>query len=103
MGWRRSKARSPSATIAWRQKARIAGRVTSVEVQPWRGAQVLSCTLADRTGSMTLVFTRRDVPGVETGAQLVAEGTVGEHDGRLAMLNPLHEVLKRTPLDPIRG
>ena len=52
---------------------------------------------------MTLVFTRRDVPGVETGAQLVAEGTVGEHEGRLAMLNPLHEVLKRAPFDPIRG
>ncbi len=93
----------PIGDIEWRQKARIAGRVTSVEVQPWRGAQVLSCTVADRTGSVVLVFTRRDVPGVETGAQVVAEGTVGEHDGRLAMLNPLHEVLKRTPLDPIRG
>ena len=93
----------PIGDINWRQKAKIAGRVTSVEVQPWQGAQVLSCTLTDRTGSMTLVFTRRDVPGVETGAQLVAEGTVGEHEGRLAMLNPLHEVLKRTPLDPIRG
>ena len=92
----------PIGDVQWRQKARIAGRVTSVEVQPWRGAQVLSCTIADRTGSMTLVFTRRDVPGIETGAQLVAEGTVGEHDGRLAMLNPLHEVLKRTTLDPIR-
>jgi amino acid transporter len=92
----------PIGDVQWRQKARIAGRVTSVEVQPWRGAQVLSCTLTDRTGSMTLVFTRRDVPGIETGAQLVAEGTVGEHDGRLAMLNPLHEVLKRTTLDPIR-
>ena len=93
----------PIGEISWRQKAKIAGRVTSVEVQPWQGAQVLSCTLADRSGSMTLVFTRRDVPGVETGAQLVAEGTVGEHEGRLAMLNPLHEVLKRTPLDPILG
>jgi amino acid transporter len=93
----------PIGEVQWRQKARIAGRVTSVEVQPWQGAQVLSCTVADRTGSMTLVFTRRDVPGVETGAQLLAEGTVGEYDGHLAMLNPLHEVLKRTPLDPLRG
>ena len=57
----------PIGDAQWRQKARIAGRVTSVEVQPWRGAQVLSCTIADRTGSMTLVFTRRDVPGIETG------------------------------------
>jgi amino acid transporter len=93
----------PIGDVQWRQKARIAGRVTSVEVQPWQGAQVLSCTVTDRSGSMTLVFTRRDVPGVETGAQVLAEGTVGEHDGRLAMLNPLHEVLKRTPSDPILG
>lgn len=93
----------PIGEIAWRQRARIAGRVTSVEVQPWQGAQVLSCTLTDETGSMTLVFTRRDVPGVETGAQLLAEGTVGEHEGHLAMLNPLHEVLKRTPSDPLLG
>jgi RecG-like helicase len=93
---------APMGQIQWRQRAKIAGRVTSVEVQPWRGAQVLSCTLVDRTGAMTLVFTRRDVPGVETGAQLVAEGTVGEHDGHLAMLNPLHEVLRRAPQDPMR-
>jgi amino acid transporter len=93
----------PIGAIEWRHKARIAGRVTSVEVQPWRGAQVLSCTLVDRTGSVTLVFTRRDVPGIETGAQIVAEGTVGEHEGRLALLNPIHEVLKRAPTDPIRN
>jgi amino acid transporter len=93
----------PIGAIEWRQKARIAGRVTSVEVQPWRGAQVLSCTLVDRTGSVTLVFTRRDVPGIETGAQIVAEGTVGEHEGRLALLNPIHEVLKRAPSDPVRN
>jgi len=93
----------PIGAIEWRHKARIAGRVTSVEVQPWRGAQVLSCTLVDRTGSVTLVFTRRDVPGIETGAQIVAEGTVGEHEGRLALLNPIQEVLKRAPADPIRN
>ena len=57
----------PIGQIQWRHKARIAGRVTSVEVQPWRGPQVLSCTLVDRTGSVTLVFTRRNVPGIETG------------------------------------
>jgi hypothetical protein len=92
----------PVGDIQWRQRAKIAGRVTSVEVQPWRGSQVLSCTLADKTGAMTLVFTRRDVPGIETGAVLLAEGTVGEHDGRLAMLNPLHEVLRRAPRDPMQ-
>ena len=27
----------PIGEINWRQKAKIAGRVTSVEVQPWQG------------------------------------------------------------------
>ena len=93
----------PIGQVVWRQKARISGRVTSVEVQPWRGVQVLSATLADESGPIKLVFTRRDVPGVETGAELVAEGTVGQYEGRLVMLNPLHQVLHRAPHDPVRG
>ena len=94
---------TPIQEVTWRRRAKIAGRVTSVEVQPWRGAQILACTLADRTGSMSLVFSRRDVPGIETGSQITAEGMVGEHEGRLAMLNPLHEVLRRAPQDPMRA
>ena len=93
----------PIGEVKWRQRARVTGRVTSVEVQPWQGTQVLTCTLADNTGSMTLVFTRRSVPGVETGSWLVAEGTVGEHEGQLAILNPLHEVLRRAPFDPMQA
>ena len=93
----------PIGEVKWRERARVTGRVTSVEVQPWQGTQVLTCTLADNTGSMTLVFTRRSVPGVETGSWLVAEGTVGEHEGQLAILNPLHEVLRRAPFDPMQA
>ncbi len=75
----------PIGEISWRQKAKIAGRVTSVEVQPWQGAQVLSCTLADRSGSMTLVFTRRDVPGRRN------RGSVrGRRHGRRARRSPGH-------------
>ena len=93
----------PIGQVKWRQRARVAGRVTSVEIQPWQGAQVLTCTLADETGAITLLFTRRNVPGIETGAWLVAEGTVGEHEGQLAIVNPLHEVLRRAPLDPMQA
>ncbi|MDA8303496.1 MAG: amino acid permease [Actinomycetota bacterium] len=97
-----AEGRVPIGDVRWRQRARVAGRVTSVQVQPWQGAQVLSCTLSDNTGSILLVFTRRSVPGVETGVALMAEGTVGEYEGRLAILNPLHEVLKRAPFDPMQ-
>jgi hypothetical protein len=93
----------PIKDAQWRQRAKVAGRVTSVEIQPWRGAQVLACTLSDDTGSIVLVFTRRSVPGVETGAQLAAEGTVGQHGGQLAILNPLHEILRPAPMDPMQA
>jgi amino acid transporter len=98
-----SDGRTPIGEVEWRQRASIAGRVTSVEVQPWQGAQVLTCTLSDKTGSITLVFTRRYVPGVETGAWLAVEGAVGEYNGRLAMMNPFHEILRRAPSDPMQA
>lgn len=94
---------APIGEVRWRQRAKVAGRVTSVEIQPWRGAQVLACTISDGTGSINLVFTRRNVPGVETGAQLVAEGTVGQHGGQFAILNPLYEIVRPAPRDPMQA
>ena len=43
---------------------------------------------------MTVVFLgRREYPGLHTGRRVVVEGIVGEHHGRLAMLNPRLELL----------
>ena len=48
----------------------------------------------DATAGITLVFLgRRNVPGIRPGVRLQAEGVVGEHGGRLAMLNPSYEIL----------
>jgi RecG-like helicase len=85
---------SAIAAASHRRRVRIAGRVHAVRVQPWAGIATLECTVVDDTGSMTIVFLgRRDYPGLRTGVRLVAEGVVGEHHGRLAMLNPLVEIL----------
>jgi amino acid transporter len=90
----------PIAKVRWRQRAKVAGRVASVRVQPRGGDEVLVAELRDETGGLTLVFTRRDVAGIETGARLVAEGMVGEYEGHLAMLNPLPELLAVPAADP---
>jgi hypothetical protein len=37
---------------------------------------------------------RRNVPGIEPGARIVAEGAVGSYQGRLAMLNPYYEFVE---------
>ena len=73
---------------------RVVGRVRSMRVQPWSGVQALECTLVDGSGAINIVFLgRRTVAGLEVGAKLTAEGMVGKHDGRLAIINPSYELL----------
>jgi len=84
----------PVVEATWRSHVKVAGRVRSVRVQPRVGVPTLECTLIDDTGGITLVFLgRRKVPGITCGRRLVAEGTVGEHHGRLAILNPMYDLL----------
>jgi RecG-like helicase len=85
--------------LRWRQRARVAGRIRAVRVQPRAGISSLECTLADGTGQILLVFQgRRLVPGIEPGARLVAEGMVGMWGRRPAILNPDYElVAERDP------
>jgi RecG-like helicase len=88
----------PVATAEWRTRARVAGRVRSVRVQPWAGVPTLECTLVDDTAGISVVFLgRREVPGVHPGTRMVVEGMVGDHNGRIAMLNPEYRLLA-TPI-----
>jgi len=80
--------------LTYRQRTVVAGRVRSVRVQPWSGAVAVECTIVDDSGALNLVFLgRRAVPGIEPGTQLRAEGMIGKHNGRLAMINPMYELL----------
>jgi hypothetical protein len=80
--------------LVYRQRGRIHGRVRSMRVQPWSGVHSLECTVVDGSGAINVVFLgRRQVAGVCVGATLVAEGMVGKHDGRLAMINPGYEII----------
>jgi hypothetical protein len=82
------------ATVTWRQRARIEGRVRTVRVQPLAGTSTLECVLQDDTGAMSLVFLGRSkIPGIEVGSRVRAEGVAGEHRGRLAILNPVYQLL----------
>jgi len=85
---------TPIAQIAYRQRARVAGRVRSLRVQPWSGVATLECTLVDPSGGIEVVFLgRNEVAGLAPGVRLVVEGMVGDHRGRLAMLNPEYHIL----------
>jgi amino acid transporter len=81
------------ADIRHRQRVRLGGRVKAMRVQPWSGVATLECTLDDGSGALTVVFLgRRQVPGVNVGTRLIVGGVVGEHHGRLALLNPTYEI-----------
>ncbi|HXY91823.1 MAG TPA: amino acid permease [Acidimicrobiia bacterium] len=82
------------ADLAYRQRARVAGRVSSVRVHAQAGVGNLECTLTDETGGIVLVFLgRKNIAGIAVGTRLVAEGAIGEDRGHLAMLNPLYQIL----------
>ncbi len=100
---RRAVDARPIGEVEWRQRVQVAGRIKSVRVQPRGGASNLECTLADRTGSILLVFQGRPrIPGIEPGARLVAEGMVGAWGRMLAILNPDYELVgERDAEDPL--
>ena len=56
--------------------------------------QSLEVRLTDGTGTMTVVFVgRKRIAGIKPGARLIVEGMVGQYEGRLAMFNPLYELI----------
>ena len=88
------------ADVCIRQHAMIAGRVRAMRIQPWGGNPSLEVSLADDTGSVTIVFTgRRAVGGVMLGTVMSVEGMVGAHHGGQAILNPTYTLL-HTPTAP---
>jgi len=85
---------TPIANVSYRERARVAGKVRSLRVQPWSGVATLECSLVDNTGGIALVFLgRKHVAGLAPGVRVVAEGMVGDHGGRLAILNPNYRIL----------
>jgi hypothetical protein len=83
----------PIATVTYREPAVVTGRVRSVRVRPWGDTPVVECTIVDETGGIDVVFLgRRTVAGIRPGAHLTAEGMVGAHERRLAILNPVYEL-----------
>jgi amino acid transporter len=84
----------PIGTLTWRQPVQVEGRVRTLRVQPLGGATTLECILEDDTGAVSLVFLGRSkVPGLDIGTRLRARGIAGDHRGRLAILNPVYQLL----------
>jgi amino acid transporter len=90
----RSEGSTKVSDAAWREYSKLSGRIRSVSVRKLDGRPVLECTLTDGSGTMLLVFQgRSQIPGIERGARIVVEGTVGSWQRRFAMINPTYELV----------
>src|SRR5689334_5892863 len=86
----------PIGAVRYRQAVRIEGRIRSMRVQPRAEVATLECVLVDETGAISIVFLgRRAIAGIDVGVRLRVEGTAGESRGRLALLNPVYELVSR--------
>jgi amino acid transporter len=84
----------PIALVPYRQRVVVQGKVRSVRMSAMSGSPALTAELCDATGGVTLIFYgRRNVPGLEPGVPMRAEGMLGEHLGHLAIANPAFELL----------
>jgi amino acid transporter len=90
----RSEGSTRVGDAIWRERSQFSGRIRSVSVRKVEGSPALECTLSDGSGNLLLVFQGRShVPGIERGARLVVEGTVGSWQRRLAIINPDYELV----------
>jgi hypothetical protein len=88
---------TPIGRVRPRQNVRVAGRVTSVTVQPWGSVPTLECELRDDTGRLVVAFLgRRQIAGVTPGARMVVKGVASERRGQLVIINPDYDFLSRT-------
>lgn len=92
---------TPIGEVTWRSQVIVQGQVHSMRVRPWADSVAsLELTLTDETGGLMIVFLgRRQIGGIELGTKLIAEGTVVENRGRLAIINPAYRLLPDEPLE----
>ena len=87
--------RSAMGDVTWRDEVTVEGRVRSIRVRPWAdGVHTLEVTVFDESGGIEAIFLgRRTVAGIRLGTTLRLSGCLGAHHGRLAILNPVYEIL----------
>ena len=84
------------AALEGARKATIEGRVSSVEIRPVENSCVFETTIADSTGSLTVMFYgRTHIPGLEPGVRIRLDGKVSMRADGPAMNNPAYELLAK--------
>jgi hypothetical protein len=85
-----------------RERARIAGVVQNLRIDPREGTGSIEATIIDGTGQLVVRWLgRRSLSGVRLGVGLIIEGICGgpSREGELVVLNPEYELVP----DPEHG
>lgn len=86
---------TPIAELEPRERARIAGVIQNVRIDPREGHGSIEATIIDGTGQMVVKWLGRpEKSGIRLGNGLVIAGTVGKNDhGELCVLNPEYDLV----------
>jgi hypothetical protein len=84
---------TPVADCADREPVCVAGQIRAVTLRPVGGVPALEAELFDGEDTVSLVFLgRRNIPGVEPGRTVVANGRIRREDGRAVIYNPRYDL-----------
>ena len=84
---------TPIAEADDRALVKVCGLLSKVTLRPRAGVPALLAELYDGSGTLQLIWLgRRQIPGIEPGRSLVAEGRVTVQQGRRTMFNPRYEL-----------
>jgi hypothetical protein len=77
-------------TVQPRQRARVAGVIQNIRIDPRNGRDAIEATIIDGTARMVAKWLgRASLSGIQLGMGLIMEGVPGAGpDGMLVMLNP---------------
>src|SRR5262249_31142570 len=84
----------PIGSINAPGRAKVEGRIRSVEIRPVERSSVLALEISDSTGDLTALFYGRShIPGIICGARVLLRGPVGIRPDGPVMINPAYELL----------
>ena len=81
------------ASVRPQSSVTVQGMIRSVGTVMVGGGPAYHFTLVDGSGELDVLFLGRSpVRGLKASTRIIAEGTVGSYDGRLALWNPRYAI-----------
>ncbi len=84
-----------------REEVKVGGVLEAITYHPSSSSSALGvgATLYDGTSSIDIMWLgRKKIPGIVVGVHIIVEGRVVKQNGRLAIMNPIYEIVSDTIL-----